>query len=339
MSVLLADPAMILAAAAELREDAIKDKTYRLTPIGRIAGEFLDEQTFNNQSLKTVRNREQTLAWLALDYAHLIPSQLTIEHFRAFLHQHWKESAPNTKAMHATGLRVFSEWAFDRGYFPVDIARKLAVPRTFDTKRMAHTQSVIRRLVVAQDARRDRLALLLLYWCALRRNELRLIQWRHLDLARRILLVYGKGGRLLEQSIPEPVALELERYILDENPSPDDFLLYPQKVGRRGHFPLYTDEVIWEDRRRPLTESAIDKWWQRMVRRSGLAHFPMHEVRHSAGTHFHEAGRDLVATQHYMRHRSAATTERTYIHLDRVKHVAQVQRLMQDPLAENTETE
>lgn len=327
-----ADPAMILARAAELAENAVKDKTYRLTPIGRIGGEFLDEQAFNNQSAKTVDGREQTVAWLALFYAHLDPSDLTTDHLKRFLHHFWRDAAPNTRAKHVSGVRVFSEWAHDHGYFATDIGRKLKVPKATDTKRIAHTQSVIRRLVVGQDQRRDRVALLLLYWCALRRNELRLVQWRHIDLARRILVVFGKGGKVLEQAIPEPVALELERYVQDEAPHADEFLLYPQKVGRRGRYPLYAVDVVWEDRGRPMTESAIDKWWQRCVSRSGLDHFPMHEIRHSAGTHFHEAGRDLVATQHFMRHASAATTERTYLHLDRVKHVAEVQRAMVDPL-------
>lgn len=328
VATLIADPAMILAAAAELREDAIKDKTYRLTPIGRIAGEFLDEQAFNNQSAKTIATREQTLAWLALDHANLDPADLTLDLLKAFLHRHWKDAAPNTRANHVSGLRVFSEWAHDRGYLPENVGRKLKVPKQTDTKRVAHALSVIRRLVVAQNHRRDRIALLLLYCCALRRNELRLVQWRHIDLARRVLVVFGKGGRILEQALPEQVALELERYAQDEAPAPEHFLLYPQKRGRRGSYPLYADEVIWEDRRRPLSESGIDKWWQRMVARAGVDHFPMHEIRHSAGTHFHEAGRDLVATQHFLRHRSAATTERVYLHLDRVRDVARVHRLM-----------
>lgn len=327
------DAGMILALAARLRQDVLRDQTYRATPIGRLVGFFLDELAFENKSSKTVDNREGALAWLALDYAHLQPADLTAELCREFLHTHWAQNAANTRAAHSSSVRMFVRWLADRGEIPVDFSGKIPVPKVKDTERRAHDRSVIRQLVVGQDQRRDRIALLLLYWCALRRNELRLVQWRHIDLARRVLTVFGKGGKIREQSIPEPVALELERYVLDENPRPGEFLLFPQKVGRRGAWPLLVEEVIWEKRWQPYTLSGIARWWENCVKRAGLDHFPMHEVRHSAGTHFHETGRDLVATQYFMRHESAATTERVYLHLDRTRHVSEVQRRMVDPLA------
>src|SRR5437762_10748319 len=61
--------------------------------------------------------------------------------------------------------------------------------------RQARTIDTIRRLIVEQNYRRDRIALLVLYWCALRRDELRQIQWRHVDLANRLVTVQGKGRR------------------------------------------------------------------------------------------------------------------------------------------------
>ena len=43
----------------------------------------------------------------------------------------------------------------------------------------------------------------------------------------------------------------------------------------------------------------------------------MHEPRHTAGTEFHRASKDLKRTQMFMRHRSITTTADTYMHLDR----------------------
>jgi hypothetical protein len=40
-----------------------------------------------------------------------------------------------------------------------------------------------------------------------------------------------------------------------------------------------------------------------------------------------------------LRHKSVATTERTYIHLDRVRAVSDVQKRMDDPLKGETESE
>ena len=184
--------------------------------------------------------------------------------------------------------------------------------------------------------RRDRVAILMLYWCALRRNELRLVQFRHIDLGRRVITVFGKGGRILEQHIPEPLALELERHIQDRDAEPDEYLLYPLKIGRVGGWPDWRYDIVWENRFAPLTSSGIDKWWQRCRTRAGLGKVLMHELRHSAGTHMQEAGHDLLATQEFMRHRSAATTERDYIHIDRRAAVARVTRLMPDLFDEGT---
>jgi integrase len=331
-----AEIARMLAQAGgleALRDQVLKDQSYREYPIGRAAGKYLDGLLFDNYSGMTVDHREQTLAWLAIEHPTLEPGDVTYDHLRAFLEKNWKDAKPNTRAAHVSALRTFFAWLADHDLIPSDPARKLKAPRQKDTERRAHSHDLIRKLVVGQDSQRDKCALLLMYWCALRRNELRLVQFRHIDLANRQLTVFGKGGRVLEQNIPEPVALELERHIQDRQAKPDEFLLHPQRLGRQGTYPLYAEIVLWEDKLRPFTTTAIDKWWQRCVRRAGLDHFPMHELRHTAGTHFHQAGHDLVATQAFMRHQSAGTTERTYIHLDRTMEVARVQRLMRDPLA------
>jgi site-specific recombinase XerD len=396
---------MILARAAELREDAIRNQGYRLTPLGRLVGLYLDDLRFNNYSGRTVDSREYILAGLAFDLANLAPNEVTTDRLRTYLNERYGELKPNTRHSAVSAVKCLFAWLHDNDHLPSDPARKLKAPRSVDSERKAHSLSTIRRIIVAQDARRDRCALLLLYWCALRRNELRQVQFRHIDLARRTLTVFGKGGKVAEQNIPEQVALELERYVQDEglltergsakeefgvlqpaghapllgnpprsvsrsfldegvmpmrNPDlslegrshagkeaggdvsvtgprlafRDEYLLYPQKLGRRGTYPHYTDQVIWEDRLSPLSMSGIDVWWRRMLRNAGLPQFPMHEVRHTAGTHFHEAGHDLYATQIFLRHASAATTARVYLHLDRTREVARVQRDMADPLEE-----
>lgn len=41
---------------------------------------------------------------------------------------------------------------------------------------------------------------------------------------------------------------------------------------------------------------------------------------------------DLYATQHFLRHKSPATTARVYVHLDVQRTVADVQKRMRDPM-------
>src|SRR5262249_7496203 len=135
-------------------------------------------------------------------------------------------------------------------------------------------------------------------------------------------------------NIPSPLALDLERHIQDRQAEPDEYLLYPEHRGRRGTWPNYTEDVIWKSRFHPLSMSGVDKWWQRCRARAGLEHIQLHEIRHTARTHSPGGGPDLAGTQHFIRHETPATTAKTYIHLDRVKAVAEVQKTMRDPLAD-----
>jgi integrase len=328
------DPAEVLAEAARLRENAMKDKTYRETPLGALAGRYLDEIAFQGYADKTVDGREGILYHLAFDLAHLQPHEVTFDHLKTFLADRWSGASRNTKASATSAVKVLFAWAHDNDLIPSNPARKLRGPRGADTERRSHPRETIRKLVVAQDQQRDRVAMLVLYWCGLRRNELRLVQFRHIDLANRLLTVFGKGGTVLEQNIPPALALELERHILTRQPHPDEYLLHPQKWGRRGRYPLYSFDVVWEDRRSPYSYEGVGAWWRRMLKNASVDLFPMHELRHTAGTHFHQESHDLVATKHFMRHKSVATTEKTYIHLDRLREVADVQRRMVDPLDE-----
>lgn len=330
-TVLSLDPATILAEAARLRETAVKDKTYRQTPLGQLAGRFLDGLEFDNYSVRTVDAREHYLANLALDTAHIQPADLTVDDLRDFLAR-WKDAAPNTRRQAVSSLRVFFTWAYENGHLPDDPARRLRSPRTKDedSVRRAYERATVRQLVNAQPQRRDRLAILVLYWCALRRAELRQVQVRDFDFAHRILTVHGKGGTVLEQNVPDPFASDLEVYFREIDAKPSWFLLSPQKQVRRGSYPLYTVELITVDPCQPYTIDGISRWFQNCRKRAGLDELVMHELRHTAGTHFHMEGHDLVATQHFMRHANPSTTAKTYVHLDRVRAVADVQRRMPD---------
>lgn len=336
MTAIALDPAVILAEAARLRETAVKDKTYQSTPIGQLAKRYLDGLAFDNYSAKTIEERERYLAYLALDYAHLEPGEVVEVQLRDFLAR-WKDSAVNTRRQAVSTIRVFFDWAHENDHVPVNPARKVRSPRSkdSDSPRRAHERKLIRQLVTAQPQRRDRCALMLMYWCALRKNELRHVQVRDLDFYNRILTVHGKGGTELEQNLPEPVARELEAYLLDVGAEPDWFLLSPQKRVRYGSYPLYTYEMKTTDPRKPYAESGMQRWFEQCRDRAGIDGVVMHELRHTAGTHFHMEGHDLVATQHFMRHKDPKTTAQNYVHLDRVRAVADVQRRMIDPLGDD----
>jgi integrase/recombinase XerC len=329
------DRASMLAqrsALLEQLEQDLRDNNYEETPIGRLVARYLAELRFDNYSPGTVQNREYILSKLALKFAHRTLADLTYDDLRDFL-SNWAGAAANTRAVYVSAVKTFVRWAHERDFAPADSAKKLRAPRSEDSRRRAHPRKLVRQLVLAQESRMHRLALLTLYWGALRRSELRAIQWRDIDLEEGTLIVTGKGRRVIEMGLHDELLRTLRRYADDEKPDPTDYLLHYQRRTRRGAWPLYwysTTSKPW----RQLSSSGIDKWWQRCVARAGLDHFPMHEMRHTAGTHFQEEGHDLFATQHFLRHKSVATTERYYLHLDKRAAVNRVHRMIGDVLAD-----
>jgi integrase len=114
--------------------------------------------------------------------------------------------------------------------------------------------------------------------------------------------------------VDSELRLQLERHILDRASTPDEFLLYPEKVGPEFYGgPLAT---IWEDRSRPLSSTAMHRWWVGCMKRSGLAHRPMHEARHTAITDFLRRSGNLKLAQMLAGHADIGTTANIYAHLD-----------------------
>jgi integrase len=51
--------------------------------------------------------------------------------------------------------------------------------------------------------------------------------------------------------------------------------------------------VIWEDRCKQLSSTAMHRWWAKRMEAAGLPHRPMHEARHTAITGFLRATSNL----------------------------------------------
>ena len=62
-----------------------------------------------------------------------------------------------------------------------------------------------------------------------------------------------------------------------------------------------------------MSSASVHNWWSRCLERAGVAHFPMHELRHSAIDEIRRQTGDIVAAMQLARHESVATTQ-TYLH-------------------------
>jgi integrase len=120
--------------------------------------------------------------------------------------------------------------------------------------------------------------------------------------------------------------LELERHILDRQPSPDEFLLYPEKVGPE----FYGGPVgtIWENRCKGLSSTAMRRWWKKCLERATLPDRPMHEARH---TEFLRQTGNLKLAQMLAGHADISTTANIYAHLDTRDLDTALKALNEDP--------
>lgn len=305
-----------------MMREAVKDRSYvEDTGLGRDVDHFLTYfKTERGKTDNTCRSYEYCLARIATHYADLALPDFDGKHgtnlIRDFMRDTYADVQGGTWNTRVATIKAFFKWAFEEGridHNPAAMIRYRSVP---ESERKAHTAERIQAIVLAQTERRDRIAVQLLGRLALRRNELRVVQMKHIDTAAHEIIVFGKGGTVKRLPLVEDLLEQIIRERLDRGATPDEYLLYPQKRGRIGIHPNAHVGVIWENRLAPLSLSGIDKWWARCVRRAGMEAFPMHELRHSAGTNFWRETRDLRMTQRLMRHKSIRTTADTYLHDD-----------------------
>lgn len=305
------------ARAAAIMRQMRRDKTYRSTPIGGIAGQYI--RWFRNEwgaSERSIDDYESVLALLAVDHADLTLADFAppvgTERVREFIDAHWGSSAAGTRAKVTSILKSFFRWAFDRDLLAGDPMLKIRRPRRRGVERHAHDVDRVRAIISAQDDARDKVAIALMARLGLRKNELRLLRWRDIQLRSGELVVRGKGGTIATIPIVyEDLRLDLEHLALAVEAKPDEYLLYPV---HRAHF----GNVETPHPDRPMQPSTMHRWWARCLVAASVAHFPMHELRHTAITEFLRATQgNLALAQLFARHASIQTTVDVYGHLSR----------------------
>lgn len=347
VTVTLEQQPLTMGHAALMILDAVKDKSYRATPLGELVGRYI--RWFRNEwgaTPDTIRDYEAILGRMATVIVHREgkrrgqhkkPREVTTEDLRDVIDL-WGGRSPRTRAKVTSVIRAFWAWAEEQGHVPDSPARKIRRPRSPKKVAPLLPADADVELLNAAPAPRDRVALACLLWLGVRRGELRGIQVRDFDMGRRSLRVFGKGQKERVLPLRGRILDELAFYLsadlphVGRPPEPDDFLLYPTKrvFGERGP----EGQQLWQTIAYPKEQPSVQyvhRWWYRMLEQAGLVGagvrkgLNMHRARHTFATDLRKVA-GIEAASQALGHSDLSTTLGTYGHQD----PSDLERAMED---------
>jgi site-specific recombinase XerD len=304
-----------LGAAARILRDALKDKSYRSTPLGLEVARYV--RWFRSEwgaTPESVRDYESILARLALFCADLeledMAPPVGTERLRECWDHYWSDAKPRTRAKVRSVWVAFFDFCIREGRLHGNPARALAAPRKRGVKREPFAQNMVDKVVSSQRYLGDRLGCSLILFYALRRAEIAAVKFRDFDFERRTLIVQGKGGKVRVLPIIDEHfwrdlgALELE--LGGHDFVRELFLICPRRaVGMRTYYQHHHGFV----------PRSVHRWWYSRLEEAGMdatTGLGMHRGRHTAATNVLRATGNLAAAQALLGHADISTTIESY---------------------------
>lgn len=341
MTVLLeATPERVrLIAALEqamMREpENLRDKAYLATRSGPVVASYLAWKS-NSVQPETLDTYEHTLARLCLAFPRQEPAHFTTQEILAVI-ESWPVKSRRTKAM--APIRDFFKFAgawcnadpdLDSfSYNPCDLlpTMRQEQKRIYDIFTLPEQKRIITAAGHSVLPARDRAIAHLLLDTGARRNDIRELRWRDVNLDDKyVQFMQRKGGKqsiveygdecwnalLQAWSTPYPKRPKGEKEI--RTPRLDDHVLYPN--GASGGIYQVGRWVTWLDPSVPMADSTVFRWWKRTLEAAEVPHRKLHMTRHTHGTEVYEATGDIKVVADRLGHSGLSTAE-TYVHNSR----------------------
>lgn len=325
--------------ARAVREAAMKDKTYRATPLGQEVGHYIRwKRNEWGARPETLRDYEPILANLALHFPDYGLAEFDGPQGTDRLREAWDarygERTERTRGKVLSVYRDFFSWAGrERGMIgnPADRIRR---PKTRDVDIETFSKSFVKKVIAAQDYPADIIGAILILKYGLRRSGLVNAQLRDFDVERRMLRVKTKGGRIHWLPITdERVWLQVgELQLL--GCGPEAYLLYRSDTRRRkvdladatelveiAGTPIGYADVTTRTHDRLVVGKTAHQWWYRCLVRAGVvpkgvtSGTNMHRGRHTSATELLRSSHNLKLTQALLGHTDIRSTTR-YAQLD-----------------------
>jgi integrase/recombinase XerC len=319
---------LTFAELAVIMRAAVKDQSYRATPVGTTVGRYI--RWLRNEwgaTPSTVRDYEAILARMSIALADRELIEVSTEDLREVIDL-WAMQSARTRQKITSVIRAFWGWCEEQMLVAVNPAARIRRPRA--ERRVAKVLPLAARPQLLEEIRtpRDRLALYCLLIRGVRRNELAGIQFRHFDTERKQLVVFGKGQK--ERILPLPplmlaelkLALSADLPHVGRPPEPDDYLVYP--TDRRACGKGSEGQIQWRLSGRPKDRASgkvVHVWWYHQLQAAGLvgqgvtSGLNMHQARHAFAIELRRVAGIEGASQ-ALGHTDLSTTLGVYGHQD-----------------------
>jgi integrase len=298
------------------------------TTLGPHVEDFLASKFASGQFVEsTVRNYRYILAGMVTMYPELEPDEIETEH----LERVQLSVPPKSFGFATAALRSFWKWMRKRGRVTQNPAEALEPPK----ERTGIRDNIFTEPeCAALEALpiRDGALMTLLLDSGIRLSEARALKWLHVDrLARRVTVVSGKGGDGRIIPVPERCVQRLDELAAMDALNPLDYLWYGLSTGTRT-----TDRDPKITRHKEIDSTRFYRWWYRCLDSAGVAYVKgedgrgnPHTTRHTMATRWLRQGRSLSALSRMLGHKSIATTDTLYGHLQVDDLQAEVELLEQ----------
>lgn len=315
---------------AMIREpENLRDKAYLSTRSGPVVASYLAWKK-NSVQPETLDTYEHTLARLVSAWKDQTIGEFTAEQIQIVI-ESWPQKSRRTKAQ--APIRDFFRFAvaWERlPYNPCDLLPTLRPPteqKVYDIFTYPEQQRIMTAAGRSLLPARDRAVAWLLLDTGARRNDVRMLKWKDVNLEDLyVQYMHRKGGKesiaeyghecwdaLLQAwstPYPRPPKGETET----RTPRADDHVLYPN--GASGGIYQVGRWVTWLDPSVPMAYSTIFRWWKRTLEEAEVPHRKLHMTRHTHGTELYEATGDTKVVKDKLGHSSEAMAQR-YIHNSR----------------------
>jgi integrase/recombinase XerD len=262
----------------------------------------------------------------------IAPSELDMRVVTAYLENlAVREFAVASQRRRLAAVRGLIRDLLERGVLERDPARNLklrrhsrALPRTLGAKEIELLLDAID--ITELRGLRDRAMLEIAYGCGLRVSELVGLRLNQIDLAAKVVIVFGKGGKERIVPIGGAALRALAAYLAARHKAAQIQLLACGRRHRSAEPAVRPNSAAFLTRLgRPMTRQgffkALKGWASGDDR---LAWISPHTLRHCFATHLLEGGADLRAVQEMLGHSDISTTQ-LYTHLSR-SHLRKVHR-------------